>query len=47
MELDFEQFRQDPFWMYNKLGKESGRANFSEVTANMILFPENEFKGLR
>lgn len=47
MELDFEKFREDPFWMYNQLGIENHLTGFQEVQANMVPFPEKEFKGLR
>lgn len=47
MELDFNRFREDPFWMYNKLGKETGITGFKEVRTGEVPFPEKEFQGLR
>lgn len=47
MGIDFEKFREDPFWMYNQLGKENKITGFIEVKASQVPFPEKEFKNLR
>jgi hypothetical protein len=42
----FEAFCRDPFWLYNRLGKEYNITGFVPATMDKMPFPEN-FKGLR
>lgn len=42
----FEAFRQDPFWLYNKNGREAGIKDFKPVSADTFPYPD-AFKGLR
>lgn len=46
LEVDFKKFYDDPFWMYNHLGKTYGVTKFKEVNAREVPDPK-EFKGLR
>ncbi|MNU56842.1 Patatin-like phospholipase [compost metagenome] len=46
LEIDFKKFYDDPFWMYNQLGKSYQIAHFKEVNAQNVPDPK-EFKGLR
>jgi hypothetical protein len=44
---DLGQFQNDPFWLYNKYGVETGIANFTPCNMSMFPFPDGNFKGLR
>lgn len=44
---DFSKFRNDPFFMYNKMGVEFGINNFKITTIAEFPFPDAEFGGLR
>lgn len=46
LEKDFEHFNQDPFWMYNRLGKASAISEFKEVSSDQLADPKG-FEGLR
>lgn len=46
LEVDFKKFYDDPFWMYNHLGRTYQIDNFREVNAREVPDPK-EFKGLR
>lgn len=46
MEKDFNRFMEDPFWLYNELGKNYEVSNFKEAHSNNVPDPK-AFKGLR
>lgn len=46
MKRDYENFKQDPFWLYNKLGEKYTITNFKKCDMSRFHFPK-DFKGLR
>ncbi|MDR0803068.1 patatin-like phospholipase family protein [Fluviicola sp.] len=46
LDADFKQFCNDPFWMYNDLGKKYQIKNFKKATIEEVPDPKR-FKGLR
>lgn len=46
LEADYAKFREDPFFLYNQLGRDSGVSNFRAVSHTDIPFPAN-FMGIK
>jgi hypothetical protein len=46
LKVQWEHFREDPFWLYNKAGQQSGVKDFKVVSAKSFPYPE-AFKDLR
>ncbi len=47
LKKDYEAFRQDPFWLYNRNGHSFDIKDFKDCTVDSFPFPEEEFGGLR